>query len=502
MTAFIAWLKNTLHASCGLFIWKSKKKLIPLPCISSVGQVESCRARALNNIDLKIKILDPDPLSCISAAISSLLSTPLLQSVLFNTPTINSIVAIATAVAGLFFSAFNSGSEIAYFSLTPKDLESIADDTRRNRVKQLLDSPERLLATILVGNNLVNIMIVIVLNYAMNQMFVFNNQVLAFLVQTVILTFLILLFGEVIPKLYATNNNVSFATGAAPALQALSILFSPLTKVMVKSMGFVRKAVAKRADDISAEDLTNALQMSDVKSEDEKDWLEGILTFGDKTVSEIMTPRIDIVDLDEEETFDNVIKCIVENGYSRMPVYENNPDNIKGILYAKDLLPHIGKETADFNWSKLLRPVYFVPESRRIDDLLEDFRKKKIHMAVVVDEFGCTQGLATMEDVLEEIVGDIDDEYDTEEKFYSMEDKDTYIFDAKTSITDFLDATDLEERYFEKYTAEAESIAGLLLNIKGDFLQEKEKISCGPCDFTVLKVKKYRIAKVKVHINR
>lgn len=424
------------------------------------------------------------------------------SAISFNAPNLGSWVAIATALFGLLFSAFNSGSEIAYFSLTSKDIEGIEDDRKRKRVEHLLSQPEKLLATILIGNNLVNIMIVIVLNYAMNQMFTFNSTVANFLVQSVILTFLILLFGEVIPKLYATNNNVKFATFVAPALQVMSMLFAPLSKLMVKSMGFVRKAVGKRADEISTEDLTNALQMSDVKNADEKDWLEGILKFGDKTVSEIMTPRIDIVDIDIEESFDDVIKCIVVNGYSRMPVYEDNPDNIKGVLYAKDILPYIDKKSDGFKWQKLLRPVYFVPESRMIDDLLEDFRKKKIHLAVVVDEFGCTQGLATMEDVLEEIVGDIDDEYDTEEKFYTKENDDTFIFDAKTSIADFLEVTEVDERHFAKYTDEAESIAGLLLNIKGDFLQEKEKLTCGPCEFTVLKVKKYRIAKVKVHVNQ
>ena len=446
--------------------------------------------------------MDPDPLSCILTNVATLLQSLISQSALsFNAPDLGSWVAIATALIGLLFSAFNSGSEIAYFSLTSKDIDSIEDDRKRKRVERLLDQPEKLLATILIGNNLVNIMIVIVLNYAMNQMFTFNSAVANFLVQSVILTFLILLFGEVIPKLYATNNNVRFATFVAPALQVFQTLFSPLSRLMVKSMGFVRKAVGKRADEISTEDLTNALQMSDVKNADEKDWLEGILKFGDKTVSEIMTPRIDIVDIDIEESFNNVIKCIVENGYSRMPVYEDNPDNIKGVLYAKDILPYIEKNNTDFKWQKLLRPVYFVPESRMIDDLLEDFRKKKIHLAVVVDEFGCTQGLATMEDVLEEIVGDIDDEYDTEEKFYTKENDDTFIFDAKTSIADFLEVTEVDERHFAKYTDEAETIAGLLLSIKGDFLQEKEKLTCGPCEFTVLKVKKYRIAKVKVHVN-
>ena len=447
--------------------------------------------------------MDPDPLSCILTSAATLLqSLPSPSAIVFHAPALDVWVAIATALLGLFFSAFNSGSEIAYFSLSKKDIESIDDARKRERVERLLEQPERLLATILIGNNLVNIMIVIVLNFAINKMFTFDSAVANFLIQTVFLTFLILLFGEVIPKLYATNNNVRFAILAAPALQVLSLIFGPISKLMVKSMGFVRKAVGSHADEISTEDLTNALQMSDVKSADEKDWLEGILTFGDKTVSEIMTPRIDIVDLDIKDSFDDVVRCIVENGYSRMPVYEDNPDNIKGVLYAKDILPYIDKRGSDFKWTSLLRPVYFVPESRMIDDLLEDFRKKKIHLAVVVDEFGCTQGLATMEDVLEEIVGDIDDEYDTEEKFYTKEDKDTFIFDAKTSIADFLDVTEVDERHFSKYSGEAESIAGLLLNIKGDFLQEKEKLSCGPCDFTVLKVKKYRIAKVKVHINR
>ncbi len=428
------------------------------------------------------------------------LTSPLAIS--FQPPTLSSWIAIATAVVGLFFSAFNSGSEIAYFSLTKKDVDGIPDDAKRERVQRLLEQPERLLATILIGNNLVNIMIVIVLNFAINQMCKFHSAVASFMVQSVLLTFLILLFGEVLPKLYATNNNVRCATLVAPALQTMMILLSPISRIMVGCMGFVSKVVGKRADEISTEDLTNALQMSDVKNADEKDWLEGILKFGDKTVSEIMTPRIDIVDIDIEESFDAVIHCIVENGYSRMPVYEDNPDNIKGVLYAKDILPYINKKSSDFKWQKLLRPVYFVPESRMIDDLLEDFRKKKIHLAVVVDEFGCTQGLATMEDVLEEIVGDIDDEYDTEEKFYTKENDDTFIFDAKTSIADFLEVTEVDERHFAKYSGEAESIAGLLLNIKGDFLREKETLTCGPCDFTVLKVKKYRIAKVKVHVKR
>ena len=213
-----------------------------------------------------------------------------------------------------------------------------------------------------------------------------------------------------------------------------------------------------------------------------------------------MRPRIDIVDIDIASKFDEVVKTVVENGYSRMPVYEENPDNVKGMLYAKDLLPYIGKRDNDFKWQALMRGVYFVPETRMIDDLLEDFRKKKVHMAIVVDEFGCVQGIATLEDVLEEIVGDIDDEYDTEEKYFTKESENTFIFDAKTPLDDFYEITQTEENDFADHTSEVETIAGLLLNMKGDFLQEKEEITCGRCTFTVLKVKKYRIAKVRVYV--
>ncbi|MBQ2490587.1 MAG: gliding motility-associated protein GldE, partial [Muribaculaceae bacterium] len=361
--------------------------------------------------------------------------------------------------------------------------------------------PEKLLATILIGNNLVNVMIVVVLAFALNQMMTINNPVLDFVLLTVILTFLILLFGEVLPKLYANSNNVRFALFTQPLLGAMVVLFSPISKLVVKSTYIVRKAVSKKADDISVEDLSRALEASDLKSTDEKQMLRGILTFGDKTVSEIMRPRVDVVDIDIELGFDDVVKTVVESGYSRMPVYDESPDNIKGVLYAKDLLPYIGKKDDSFKWQSLMRPAYFVPESRMIDDLLEDFRKKKIHMAIIVDEFGCTQGIATLEDVLEEIVGDIDDEYDTEEKYFTRVAENTYIFDAKTPLDDFFEATCIDEENFADHLDDAETLAGLLLSLKGDFLKEKEELKTEPCTFTVLKVKKYRIAKVKVEVN-
>lgn len=439
--------------------------------------------------------MDPDPLSCILAMLCS------AQSIELNLPNAGSVLAIVVALAGLLLSAFNSGSEIACFSLKQDDIDSIDDEQKQEKLKGLLAESEKLLATILVGNNLINVMVVVVLNFAMNQIFVFNSPVASFVVQTVILTFLILLFGEVMPKLYASNNNVKFALAAYGGLRFMMSLFAPITKIMVKSSYIVDKVVSKRADNISMDDLSKALEASDVTAGDEKDILQGILTFGDKTVAEIMRPRVDVVDIDYDAKFEDVVKTLIDNGYSRMPVYDETPDNIKGILYAKDLLPYIGKRDNNFRWQNLLRTAYFVPETRMIDDLLEDFRKKKIHLAVVVDEFGCTQGIATMEDVLEEIVGDIDDEYDTEESFYSKLNETTYVFDGKTQLNDFYRVTGMTEEDFDSDVLEdAETLAGLLLNIKGNFLKVNEMVCYGKCEFTVLEVDKYRIAKIKLRI--
>ena len=440
-------------------------------------------------------ILDPDPLSCLLSVLCTVGSQPLVT---FNAPTSGSIIAIIVALLGLFLSAFNSGSEIAYFSLKPDDIDSIEDADSRDRVRTLLATPEKLLATILVGNNLVNIMIAIVLNYAMNQIFNFNSTVLDFIVQTVILTFLILLFGEVIPKLYATNFNTKFAAMTASPLKAAVSLFSPLTALLVRSTSLVNKVVPTQTEELSVDDLTRALEVSEVKNPDDKELLEGILSFGDKTVSDIMRPRVDVVDIDQDADFDEVVRKVIDTGYSRMPVYDETPDNIKGILYAKDLLPYIGNRDNTFKWQTLMRPAYFVPETRMLDDLLEDFRMKKMHMAIIVDEYGCTQGIATLEDVLEEIVGDINDEYDTEEKFYNRISKDTWLFDGKTLLSDYARVLDIDEDELGEHAEEAETIAGFLLDLKGDFLQEKEVVKYGRFTFTVVKVIKHRIAKVKV----
>ncbi len=445
--------------------------------------------------------MDTDPLSCIFSLIMASADAAVKPIISFNTPELSSIIACLVALMCLCVSAFVSGSELAYFSLKETDFDKFKNQETIDKIKALLASPEKLLATILISNNLVNVTIIILLNFALNQILEVNSSVMNFLIQSVFLTFLILLFGEILPKIYSSNNNVKFANFAIPGLTFLSRLFSPLSRIMVKSTFLVNKVVTKRTDNISVDELTQALELSDVNSENEKELLEGILTFADKTVAEIMRPRVDVVDIEYNSDFEEVVKIVVENGYSRMPVYEESFDNIKGVLYAKDLLPYIGKRSKDFNWTTLVRPAYFVPETRAIGDLLEDFRNTKIHMAIIVDEFGCTQGIVTLEDILEEIVGDIDDEYDTDEdKSYRRLNDGSYIFEGKTLLNDFYKIVDCEEDVFESIDGDSETIAGLLLNLKGDFPKEKETIEFANFHFQVMKVSKHRIVNVKVKI--
>ena len=262
----------------------------------------------------------------------------------------------------------------------------------------------------------------------------------------------------------------------------------------------VNKIVTKKTQNISADELSQALEITDVAADEEKEMLEGILKFGDKTVEEIMTPRVDITDIDVDSTFDEVMEIVISSGYSRLPVYEETQDNIKGVLYSRDLLPYIGKNVEDFEWQILIREPYFVPESRMIDDLLEDFRKLKIHLAIVVDEYGGTQGIVTLEDVLEEIVGDINDEYDEEEVNYQRLPDDTFIFDGKTLLTDFFKITELNEEDYAEITEDSESLAGMLLTLKGDFPKKKEPLVYGRCRFLILDINHHRITSVRVKV--
>jgi gliding motility-associated protein GldE len=413
---------------------------------------------------------------------------------------IGKIIAIACAIFALILSGFISGSEISYFSLTSAQLDELDESKKGNTIRKLVSAPERLLATILIANNLVNVTIVVLLNFALGPIFEGMGAVLSFILQTVLLTFLILLFGEILPKLYANANPVGWAKFAANSLSGMVTMFKPISSMMVRSSSIVNHIVTKRAEAISTEELSQALEITDVKADDQKEMLEGILKFGDKTASEIMTPRVDLTDIEYNETFENVMKTVIDSGYSRLPVYEESQDNIKGILYSRDLLPYIGKEVKGFKWQSLLREPYFVPESRMIDDLLEDFRTMKKHLAIVVDEYGGTQGIVTMEDVLEEIVGDIDDEYDREEKTYKKLSNDTYIFDGRTLLTDFFKITNLNEDDYEEVSGDSDTLAGMLLTIKGDFPKEKEPLVYKHCRFLVLDIEDHRIAGVRVKV--
>ena len=426
-----------------------------------------------------------------------IINNPLLSIPAMSTA---QIVSLSLAIIALVISGFVSGSEISFFSLTPVQCDELEESSSVERVMRLLSVPERLLATILIINNLVNVTIVVLCNFALGPIFSGMSAVWSFILQTVLLTFLILLFGEILPKLYANSNNLAWAKMAAPVLEAGVKLFYPLSSVLVKSSGIVKKVVTKENTAVTTDDLSQALEIAQVTDGDNKDMLEGILKFGDTTASEVMTPRVDVTGLDVDDDFAEVMKVVIESGFARLPVYENSMDNIKGVLYSRDLLPYIGRTKEEFEWQKLMREPYFVPESRMIDDLLEDFRSRRVHLAIVVDEFGGTQGIVTLEDVLEEIVGDIDDEYDVEEKNYRRLPDDTYIFEGKTLLNDFFRVTDLDEDDYSSVTEDCETLAGMLLAIKGDFPKEKESIVYGRCRFLVLSIHQHRIVNVRVKV--
>lgn len=409
-------------------------------------------------------------------------------------------LALACALLALVISGFVSGSEIAFFSLTSPQLEELEEEPIGHKVKRLVSQPERLLATILIANNLVNVTIVVLTNYALGPVFSGMPEILSFILQTVILTFLILLFGEIVPKLIANTNNMRWVRFSVSGVSFMSAFFAPISRMLVGGTGIVKRVVVKKDHDVTAEELSQALEITDVTASDDKEMLEGILRFGDTTAGEVMTPRVDMTDINIDSDFDQVMKTVLDSGFSRIPVYRNTQDEIQGVLYSRDLLPYIGHADVGFEWQKLLRKAYYVPESRMIDDLLEDFRSRRIHMAIVVDEFGGTQGIVTLEDVLEEIVGDINDEYDEEEKFYRRLPDDTFVFEGKTELGDFFRVTELDEDDYKEVTEDCETLAGMLLAIKGDFPKEKESIVYHRCRFLILDITNHRISSVRVKV--
>ena len=437
--------------------------------------------------------MDPDSYLCRLAE--------LFDGVTVSAPSLGAIVAIVLAVLLLFASGFVSASEIAFFSLSPSDLSEIEEEEHPSdkHITNLLKDSERLLATILISNNFVNVTIIMLCNFFFAEVVDFGDSVIVeFLVITVILTFLLLLFGEIMPKIYSAQHTLKFCRFAAPVIMVLKKVFSPLSNLLVRSSFIVNKCVVKKNYNISVDDLSQALELTD-KSEisEESNILEGIIRFGGETAKEVMTSRLDMVDLEITSSFKEVLDCVVENGYSRVPVYEDSRDNIKGILYIKDLLPYLKKD-ADFKWQNLIRPAYFVPETKMIDDLLRDFQANKIHIAIVVDEFGGTSGIVTMEDIIEEIVGEINDEYDEEERSYVKINDHTYVFEAKTLLSDFYKIVKVDSDVFEDVVGDADTLAGLLLEIKGEFPKLHEKLEYDNFLFEVLEMDARRILKIKV----
>ena len=423
--------------------------------------------------------------------------------VVFQPITTGIVLAAILAAFLLLLSGFASGSEIAFFSLSPQDLDELEPDKRSedSRIVMLRDDSERTLATILIANNFVNVTIIMLCNYIFGSLVKFKSEWLEFLCITVLLTFLLLLFGEIMPKVYSRQTPLKFCCRVVGGVMFLRKLFWPLETILIRSGMLAEKVMQKENRQLSVDDLEQALELTDKNDiKEEQSMLQGIIRFGDETAKEVMTSRQDIVDLDIRSSYADVLKCIVENNYSRIPVYQDNTDNIRGVLYIKDLLPHLGKP-ASFRWQSLIRPPYFVPETKKIDDLLREFQENKVHIAIVVDEFGGTCGIVTLEDILEEIVGEINDEFDEDEKTYSKLNYNTYLFEGKTLLSDFCRILQIDDDEFSDVEGDADTLAGLLLEIKGDFLSIHEKIDYLNYTFEVVGLEERRISRVKVIIH-
>lgn len=409
----------------------------------------------------------------------------------------NIIALIVGDIILLLLSGMMSSSEVAYFSLTPAELRRIkrGGSVATDAASKLLDNPDQLLATILVVNNMVNIGTVVLSTQILNSLFVFHR--FGFLVHTVVVTFILLLCGEVLPKVFAQGSTMRVALWFAQPLTLLRWLVYPLGYVLVRTSNVASERLMQRSNDISIEDLADAVDMTTSTSTEEQKILSGIVNFADREVEEIMRPRMDIVGVEQTMSFSEVKQTITTSGYSRLPVYSETIDNIKGTLFVKDLIAYANR-VDDFGWQSLIREPYIVPMHKQVTDLLEDFRHDKVHMAIVVDEYGATQGLVTLEDILEEVVGEISDESDIDESFYERIDKCTYIFEGKTHIVDMLRVLQLDDELFEDVQGRAETIAGLLLEIKRNFLKKGEQLSSHGIRFVVTAVDGHRIDKIKV----
>lgn len=434
---------------------------------------------------------------------------PLSASLLmpFLTVDIALIVQFAIFCLLLLCSAIISGSEVALFSLSPTEIDELKEDhnSANNLIAKMVENPKKLLATVLIANNLVNISIVLIspelTNFAFGGI---KNPILRDVMNIGLVTFVLLLCGEILPKIYANRNNLAFAKRVAYFIYILDTVFTPISLPMKSFTVWIQKRLGKTKSNISVGQLSQALELASEEdtTNEEKKLLESIVSFGNTETCEVMVPRVDIFALSEDTPFSEVLSEIVKIGYSRIPVYRENLDNITGVIYIKDLLPYI--EKTDFEWTKVMRKAFFVPENKKLDDLLSEFQEKKIHLAVVVDEYGGTCGIITLEDIMEEIVGSINDEFDDDDVTYSKINDHTYIFEGKTVLKDFYRIVKMDDEnilLFDEKRGEAETLAGFLLEISGNFPQKGKPIVFHNYSFTVEAFEKHRIKEIKVKIN-
>jgi gliding motility-associated protein GldE len=428
----------------------------------------------------------------------------LLSGIGIKTPDFKIVIGFLVILVLLLGSALMSASEVAFFSLGPEDLEKLKTnkDKKSKTVLNLYGNPEKLLSTVLVANNTINIAVVLLAAFLSLRIFDFSSEpVLGFIINVIIITFVLLFFGEVMPKVYASRNHISIALFMAYPLVMLQKLFKPVTSLLIFSSSFVKKRSGTQRSNISMDDLSDALELtSEDFTEDEK-ILKGIVNFGNINVSAIMCPRIHVTAIDIKSGFDKIVPVIISSGFSRIPVYSGSFDSVKGILYAKDVLPYTNNP-ANFKWQALLRPPYFVPETKKINDLLKEFQTKKIHMAVVIDEYGGTSGIITLEDILEEIVGEITDESDEDELLFRKLDEKTYIFEAKILLNDFCKVVNIEEELFETVRGESETLGGLILELTGEIPQKDQVIEYGDFVFRIESADRRKIKEIRVEINR
>ncbi len=425
-----------------------------------------------------------------------------------NQFTVEILINIFVIIILLFFSALFSASEVALFSLKPSELEKIdnTDDKEFNQIQSLLNESKYLLATLLIANNSVNIGIVLISTLTVNNLFNFSivPEWFSFAVQAIGITFVILLFGEIIPKVYATKNALKISLIMAKPLTILMSIFKPISYLLILSTNIIDKKIKRKTHDVSVEELSHAIDLTnDINSnEQEHQILKGIVKFGETNVKEIMTARVNVVSIEKDTAFNEVVKTIIESGHSRIPVYEGSFDKIVGVLYVKDIIPYLNNSEI-FDWFSLIRAPFFVPENKKLDDLLKEFQEKKIHLAIIVDEYGGTSGIISLEDIIEEIVGEISDEFDTEDIVYSKLDDSTYIFEGNTSIVDLSKILNLnDDDILDEMKKEAETLAGLIIEISGKIPQKNEKINFHHYSFIIEASDKRRIKRVKLIINQ